>query len=205
MIDRAAALAAVTQQVRVGDHALAWIDLIDHVGAQRRRLQNLAQDLQAFDVRGAVDLGPEIIDPDLGRLRRICAADAQRAAAFRPQLADRGAEGRIVVQLLAHLVGAERQEVHLDIRARQSRIGLEERAGRSRGDGQRPGAKRRIAQPGQDPADRAVDDVVERDGLRAAHHDPHLQMILQVGADTRRVQHHVDAVLPQQRGRADTG
>ena len=52
------------------------------------------------------------------------------------------------MQLLAHLVGRERQEVNLDIGRRQPRIGLEERARGAGRDRQRPLAEApRIAAP----------------------------------------------------------
>ncbi len=139
-------LAAERQQVLVADDLRAGIDLLDRIGLERRRGQNLAQDLEALDEGGAVGFGREIVDADLRRHRRIGAPDAQRAAALGPQLADRRAEAGKRMQLLAHLVGRERQEVNLDIRRRQPRIGLEERPRGARGDRQRPLAERRILQ-----------------------------------------------------------
>ena len=46
-----------------------------------------------------------------------------------------------------------------------------------------------------DPAERMVDDVVERDALGATHHDPDLHVILQIVADAGRIEHDIDAVL----------
>ena len=66
-------------------------------------------------------------------------------------------------------------------------------------------AERRILQAGHHAANRVVDDVVERDGLRAARHQPHLQMILQIVADALRIEHHLDAVALQQIRRPDAG
>ena len=40
-----------------------------------------------------------------------------------------------------------------------------------------------------------IDDIVERDLLRAAHHDAHLHVILQIVADAGRIEHDVDAML----------
>ena len=48
---------------------------------------------------------------------------------------------------------------------------------------------------GQHAAERIVDDVVERDRLRAAHHDADLHVVLQIVADARRIEHDIDAVL----------
>ncbi len=107
------------------------------------------------------------------------------------------------MQLLTHLVGRERDEVDLDIRRRQTRIGLEESAGGAGCDRQRSLAKRRILHAGHHLADGMIDDVVERDALRAPHHDADLQMILQIVANTRRIEHDVDAVRLQQLRRPD--
>ena len=95
--------------------------------------------------------------------------------------------------------------MNLDIGRRQPRIGLEERARGAGRDRQRPLAQRRILQAGHDAANRVVDDVVERDRLRAARHQPHLQMILQIVADAGRVEHDVDAVALQEIRRSDAG
>ncbi len=109
------------------------------------------------------------------------------------------------MQLLAHLVGRERQEVNLDIRCRQTRIGLEERARGARRDRQRPLAEGRVSRAGHHPTQRMIDDIVERDGLRAPRHHPDLHVILQIVADAGRVEHDVDAVLLQKLRRADAG
>src|SRR5664279_423119 len=49
MIDRAAGPAAEVQQVLVAGHLRSRIDLFDRIGLERRRSQDLAQDLEAFD------------------------------------------------------------------------------------------------------------------------------------------------------------
>ena len=50
-----------------------------------------------------------------------------------------------------------------------------------------------------------IDDVIERDALRAPRDQPHLHMILQVVADTGAVEHDIDAVRLQQLRRPDAG
>jgi len=50
-----------------------------------------------------------------------------------------------------------------------------------------------------------IEDIVERDRLRATHHDPDLHVILQVVADAGGVEHDVDAVALQQLCGADAG
>ena len=84
MIDRAAALAAVLQQLLVGSDFNPGIDLVDDIGPQRRSPQNPSQDLQSLDIRGPIDLGCEIIDANLWRSSGIGAPDAQRASALGP-------------------------------------------------------------------------------------------------------------------------
>src|SRR5205085_11914057 len=97
------------------------------------------------------------------------------------------------------------KEVNLNIRARQSRTGREERARCARRDGERASSKRRVAHASHYPAQGMIDGVIQRDGLRATRDDADLHMILQVVADTGRVEHHVDAVLPEEIGGADAG
>ena len=109
------------------------------------------------------------------------------------------------MQLLAHLVGRERQEVNLDVRRRKTRIGLEKRPRRACRDRQRAAAKSRISRAGQDPANRIVDDIVECDALGTTRDQPDLQMVLQIVTDARRIEHHVDAVSAQQLRWTDAG
>ena len=54
-------------------------------------------------------------------------------------------------------------------------------------------------------AERMIDGVVQRDLLRAAHHDADLHVVLEIVPDARRVQHDVDAVLAQEVGGSDAG
>jgi hypothetical protein len=108
------------------------------------------------------------------------------------------------MQLFPHLVGAERQEVDLDIRRRKPGIGFEKRTRCARGDRQRTLAKHCIARAGQNPANRMIEDVIDR-GFRAPHHHPDLHVILQIMPYARRIEHNLDAVLLQQRRRSHTG
>ncbi len=87
----------------------------------------------------------------------------KRAAAFGAQLADRRREAGERMQLLAHLVGRERDEVDLDIGRCQARTGLEERARGAGGDRQRPLAQGRALHARHHLAHRMIDDIVERD------------------------------------------
>ena len=109
------------------------------------------------------------------------------------------------VKLLAHLVGRERQEVNLDIGRGQPRAGLEERARSAGGDRQRSLAQGGVLNARHHLADRMIDDIVERDLLRAARDQADLQVVLQIIADAGRVEHDLDAVLLQQVGRSHAG
>ena len=60
-------------------------------------------------------------------------------------------------------------------------------------------------QPHHQLAPGAADDIVERDGFRAAGDDADLHVILQVAADARRIQHDLDAVALEQIGGTDAG
>jgi len=109
------------------------------------------------------------------------------------------------MQLLAHLVGRKRDEVDLDVGSRKARIGLEEGTRGAGCDRQRSFAERCILQARKHLSDGMIDDVVERDLLRAARDEAHLHMILQIVADAGRVEHDLDAVRFQQIGGPDAG
>src|ERR1700733_14254526 len=109
------------------------------------------------------------------------------------------------MQLLAHPVGRERQEVNLDIGRREAWIGLEECARCAGGNGQRSLAKSGVLRARQYAAQWMIDDVIERDRLRATRNEPDLQVILQIVADAGRVEHDGNIVLLQQLCRPDAG
>ena len=109
------------------------------------------------------------------------------------------------MQLLAHLVGRERQEVNLDIGRGQPRTGLEERARGAGGDRQRSLAQGGVLNARHYAPDRAVDDIVERALLRAARDQPDLHVVLQIIADAGRVEHDLDAMLLQEIRRSHAG
>src|SRR5439155_19809265 len=125
---RAAGLATEPQQFLIARNLCTRSDLFGDIRLERRRAQDLAQNLDDLDECCAIGLRCEIVDADLRWNRWIGAFDAKRTPALRAQLTDRGAEPRKQMQLLAHLVGREWQEVNLDIRRREARVGLEERA-----------------------------------------------------------------------------
>ena len=106
------------------------------------------------------------------------------------------------MQLVAHLGGAEIDEMRLHIGCRQPRIGAEESAGIAGAHGERALAVERIAQADAELAHHAGDVVVERDRPRAAIDQAGLQMVLQILADAVQIVHHRDAEALQQRRRA---
>src|SRR6185437_15018158 len=112
--------------------------------------------------------GGEVVELDLGPRRGIRAPDADMAAALRAKLADRRGEAREGMQLVAHLGGAEIDEVALHVGRGEARIAAEERAGIARAHRQRPLAVERILPADAEAAQHAGDVVVERDRLRAA-------------------------------------
>ena len=93
----------------------------------------------------------------------------------------------------------------MDIGRRQPRAGLEEGARGAGGNRQRSLAEGRVLDARHHLAERMVDDVVERHFLGAARHQPDLHVILQIVADTGRVEHDPDAMLPQQVRRPHAG
>src|SRR5260370_309282 len=131
MIDRAAALPAEIQQFLIGRNLYAGINLLRHIGTQRRRLQDLSQYLQTFDIGGAIDFGGEVVDAYFGRRRRVGTPDAKRATALGPQFTDRRPESGKPKQLLSPLVRGGGREVDLDMGCRKARAGLEERSRRA--------------------------------------------------------------------------
>ena len=77
VIDGAAALPAVVQELLIGLDLDTGIELIDDIRTERGRLQDFSQHLQAFDVGGAIDLGREVIDANLRRRGGIGAPDTK--------------------------------------------------------------------------------------------------------------------------------
>src|ERR1700737_5498033 len=128
MINCSTALPAEIQQLRIGRNLCAGIDLFDRKRSERRRLQNPAQDLQAFDVGGAIDFAGEIVDAYFRRLCRVGTPDAKRTAALGAKLADRSREAGKRMQLFSHLVGREWREGGLGIRGGEGGVGFEKRA-----------------------------------------------------------------------------
>ncbi len=159
----------------------------------------------AGEQRVAVELAREIARLDRGRLGRVRRLDAHVAAALGTQLAHRDDEARERVQGGACRVGAEDEEVQLHIGRCEVGTGAQERARIAGADREHALAGREVAQAGEHPVAPVVHHVVHGDRLCAAILEAHLQMVLQVGADAGDVGRDRDAVLPQQRGRAEAG
>src|SRR5438067_9652745 len=95
-------------------------------------------------------------------------------------------------------------EIELQVRALEPRIAAREPAGADAVAGQRSALEEDILHAGEELADRAVRDVVHRDRLCAAERQPHIKMILQIGADPGHVAYNRDAVLLQVFRRPET-
>ena len=100
-------------------------------------------------------------------------------------------------------VGAERQQVELDVRGLELGPGAREDADLAGADRHRPGAEQRIAQRDAQLAPDRPEIVVDRARLEAAVDVLGLQVVLQVGADAVERVHHLDAVFAEQRAGAD--
>ena len=191
------------EQVRIAGAVRTGSALLGDVAAHRRLTHDPAQQLHSGHHRVAVVAGST--DSAAGspaarsRIRRL---DAHEAAALRPQLADRRDEARERMQGGAGGVGAENDEVHLDVGRGSHRAGAEEAAGITGADGEQPLSEQDVAQSGADAMTPVVDHVVHRDRLGAAILHADLKMVLQVGADARHVGDHVDAERAQQRAPA---
>ena len=203
MIHRVARLAHEGQPLVVVLNAGAGQPLLGDVRAEGRRIDDPAQHLQAVDHGAAVVLGVEVVVEDGGRLRRVARAQAHPAARLRVQLRERAREARVRVQVAAALGHREVDEVELAVGAGELGAGAHEGGGVAGAHGQGPAA---LDEPLQAHAGLAPDRrhvVVERDGLRAAVHAAHVEVVLEVLADLGAVVHHRDAELLQALGGAD--
>ena len=126
------------------------------------------------------------------------------AARFGPQLADRHREARVRVHLAAGHVGRERGDVELDVGSSGFiGQGAHEAPALVDADRERPAAEQQPLQADLCLAEQRVQLVVGRDRLSAFVAQTDLQVILQVFADTGRIDDHRNAVLREQRVRAD--
>ncbi len=109
------------------------------------------------------------------------------------------------MQAGAHLVGAERDQVELDVRALALPARAHERAGIARAHRERTAPRNQVAQARRDAARPTAERVVERDRVRAFPNGAHVEMVLQPFAHAGGIQHDRNAVALQQRARADAG
>src|SRR5205807_8662022 len=96
-------------------------------------------------------------------------------------------------------------EIELKVRPFETWVAAGEGAGADAAAGQRSALEKHVLHPGEELADRAVGDVVERDRLGASERQPDIEMILQIGADPRNVANHGDAELFQMFRRTEPG
>jgi hypothetical protein len=139
------------------------------------------------------------------RLPRIGRLNAHEAAALRSQLTDRGDEAWKRVQSDARRVGAENDEVHLNVRGRNERTRTKEPAGVSGPDGESSLSEQDVAQSGPGSTPPTVDHIVHRDRLRAAILHANLKMVLQLGSYPWHVGDDIYAKRLQQCRRAEAG
>ena len=115
------------------------------------------------------------------------------AAAFRAQVADAGRDRRKGMQRLAETVERERLHMVLEVGRLQTGVGLgegAELAGRHR---HRAAALQQIFEGDAGLAAKGRGDLVERAGVRDLLDESHLQVILQILADTGQFAEDVDA------------
>ena len=167
---------------------------------------DLARQPQAGGQRVDVVACLQEIEADRRRRQRVGAFQLDRAARLGPEVhrADREAGKRMRHGAHAVAVGkAPDAEIELDIGAVESRVAARETAGANAVAGQRPFLEQHVLHTRDQLFDRAVGDVVQGHRLGAAERQPHIEMVLQIGADRRQVAHHRNAVLLQHLGRSE--
>ena len=170
---------------------------------QRRLVEDVAQDLHPFDHRALVVLLGQIVVLNRWRFSRIGRLDAHPAARLRLQLADRSGEPRERMQLFAHPIQAERQEVRLHVGTRGRKRRPVEAARVARGERQRAATKQHVTQAQARFAPKRPHVVIQRDRLRALDHHARLEVVFEVLANVRRIEQYRNAVPLEQRCRPD--
>src|SRR6185437_3763205 len=151
----------------------------------------------------AIEVGRQIIRLHRGRLLRVSRLDLDRPATLRPQLADRHREAREVVGLRTGEIGGERSEVKLYVGRFRLRQDAREERPLVDADRERSLLEQQPLQTDLHLAVQAVQIVVGGDRIGAFVHEPKLQVVLQVRADTREVDGYRNPALREQRGRTD--
>jgi hypothetical protein len=100
-------------------------------------------------------------------------------------------------------VGAENDEMHLDVGRRSKRTRAKEAAGVAGADGEQPLSEQSVTQPGGGAMPPAVDHVVHRDRFGAAILHADLKVVLQFGPDPRHVSDDVYSERLEQRRRSE--
>src|SRR5215469_13712841 len=102
-------------------------------------------------------------------------------------------------------VGAENDELHLDVGRRGKRTRAKEAAGVAGADGEQPLSEQSVTQPSAGAMPPTVEYVVHRDRLGAAILHANLKVVLQVGSDSRHVGDDVYPERLEQRRRSEPG
>ncbi len=173
--------------------------LLRDIRRQRRLRGDAARHFHAADDRLLIAPRGEVVRHDRWMRARIAGLQADRAAALRPELADRAGDAGIGMEVAAGLVHRDGEDVELDVRRREFGARLAEDPDLASADRQRPGALEPPFERGAEFLDRAAREIVESDRKRAAIDEADLEVILQTRADAGQVMHDFDAMLLQQR------
>ena len=210
MIDGAAALAEIGDQVLVALAGGTGAKFLRHQAGQRLLRGDLAQEFDRQQHLLDIMIGGKRIGHDARMGERIGGLDGDLAAARRPAV--RQAEGEAGEGIggeerpLALFRNERREGLHVELHVgpRQIRRGAEEAAAVVDTEAQGAAPHQDIFEPGAELAPPGAQLVVERRHLHAPSVVDAL-MILQMGADIGVVAGDRDAMLLQQLGRSDAG
>src|SRR5579875_1207707 len=203
--DRGADLAGGAHQLLLALIVFAGAEFFGRETLQRAGGADAPRQADRLRRHAAIGGRGEIVRLDRRMRLGIGGADPHRAAAFRPQVAHRGGEGRERMERLAEFVEAQGLNVIFEVWRLVGRIAFGEGAELAWRHRQGSAAGQHICQSHRDAAAQSAGLLIQR--ARVAHlvDKAQLQMILQVLADAGERMHHGDTVLLQQRRRPDAG
>src|SRR6516225_8812611 len=135
----------------------------------------------------------------------ISRIDADIASAGRPQVTRRRREAWKWRRRAAELGIGRRDHVILDVGCVTGWVAACERGERCRADCKRPGAQQDVFETYGSAAEIAIRDLVERRGVAHPKELARLTVVLQVLANAGELMPYLDAMLVQQRRRANAG
>ena len=148
-------------------------------------------------------VGGQIVRLDRRRGGGIGGLEPDVSAARRLHVGDARGERRERVQRLAEAIERQRLDMILQVGALARRIGARDDAELRRRHGQRAAAAQRIVEENLGAAEHRRVHLVQRLDARHLVDHPQLQMVLQVLADARLVQHDRNSELRELRGGPD--